>query len=161
MRDGRPGIAQILKYILALLAAAYIVFLLIFAGGSTRAFEDVKADMSPVLEASDMVERDGQALKRSFGLNSRDYSGVMYYSASSALSAEEVLVIRVNSTDQIDRVLEAVKARILQRTGEYGDYLPEQTELLEHAVQSVRGKYIFFAVSADAARYRTAFDESL
>jgi len=40
-------------------------------------------------------------------------------------------------------------------------YAPEQARLLESARQSVRGSYIFFAVSENADRYMEAFAGSL
>lgn len=161
MRDGKPEVLQIMKYLLALLTAAFIIFLLLFMSGSSRTFEEVEGEMSRTMSYSGLIRRDGLEFKKNFGLNSADYSGVMYYSPESAMSAEEVLVIRVSSTDQIEEVLNAVERRIRRRTAEFEGYLPEQTALLENACQSVRGKYIFFAVSADADQYRAAFEACL
>ena len=161
MSGRRPGSAQIIKYLLLLLIIVYTAALMFFVSGSSRSFDDVETDMRQTLASSGMTERGGQTFRQCFGLNSADYAGVMYYSAESAMSAEEVFVIRVNSTDQIEEVLDAVEARLSQRIREYEDYLPEQKTLLEEAQQSVRGRYIFYAVSAEADKYRAAFEDAL
>ena len=159
MKKDRTEAFRIMKYAALLLTVAYIIFLLLFVSGSTRAFEDVEADMARTLDASGLILRDGQEFKSDFGLNQEDYSGVMYYSADSAMSAEEVLIIRVESTEQVEEVLDAVERHAARKLTEFDGYLPDQAALLENAQRSVRGRYIFFAVSAEADTYRKAFEE--
>ena len=121
----------------------------------------VEAALSSALDGSGLKKMDSQMLKRNFGLNSADYAGVMYYASESSMSAEEVLLIRVSGDSQVQEVADAVSERISSRKNAFDGYAPEQVKLLEDAQQSVRGRYVFFAVSPDAEEYRAVFDGSL
>lgn len=161
MRTKRMMAPQIMKYIIVAVILAYIAVLMAYASGSSRPFEEVEAALSSALDGSGLKKMDSQMLKRNFGLNSADYAGVMYYASESSMSAEEVLLIRVSGDSQVQEVADAVSERISSRKNAFDGYAPEQVKLLEDAQQSVRGRYVFFAVSPDAEEYRAVFDGSL
>ena len=161
MRTNRMTAPQIMKYIIVAVILAYIAVLMAYASGSSRPFEEVEAALSSALDGSGLKKMDSQMLKRNFGLNSADYAGVMYYASESSMSAEEVLLIRVSGDSQVQEVADAVSERISSRKNAFDGYAPEQVKLLEDAQQSVRGRYVFFAVSPDAEEYRAVFDGSL
>ena len=157
----RSIVPQIMKYVVFAAVLVYIAVLMAYASGSSRPFEEVEAAVSSALKDSGLKEMDSQMLKRNFGLNSADYAGVMYYASESSMSAEEVLLIRVSGDSQVQEVADAVSERISSRKNAFDGYAPEQVKLLEDAQQSVRGRYVFFAVSPDAEEYRAVFDGSL
>ena len=161
IRTKRMTAPQIMKYIIVAVIPAYIAVLMAYASGSSRPFEEVEAALSSALDGSGLKKMDSQMLKRNFGLNSADYAGVMYYASESSMSAEEVLLIRVSGDSQVQEVADAVSERISSRKNAFDGYAPEQVKLLEDAQQSVRGRYVFFAVSPDAEEYRAVFDGSL
>ena len=156
----RSIVPQIMKYVVFAAVLVYIAVLMAYASGSSRPFEEVEAAVSSALKDSGLKEMDSQMLKRNFGL-SADYAGVMYYASESSMSAEEVLLIRVSSDKQVQEVTDAVNERIDSRINAFEGYAPEQVKLLEDAQQSVRGRYIFFAVASDAEEYRAVFESSL
>ena len=117
--------------------------------------------MSSAVDTNNLSGQDSQALKRNFGLNSSEYSGVLYYASASGISAEEVLLIQVADSSQISQVTDALEEHVESRQQIFEGYAPEQARLLESARQSVRGSYIFFAVSENADRYMEAFAGSL
>ena len=160
-QKSRPEIPEVAKYIVFALVIIYVVLLMLFTSGSSRPFEDVAAAVSGSLDTEKLTQMDDRMLKRNFGLNSADYDGVMYYASASSMSVEEVLLIRVNSRDQIQQITDALDERINARMDAFEGYAPDQARLLEDAQQSVRGKYVFFAVSSQATEYRNAFDTSL
>lgn len=161
IRTKRMTAPQIMKYIIVAVILAYIAVLMAYASGSSRPFEEVEAALSSALDGSGLKKMDSQMLKRNFGLNSADYAGVMYYASESSMSAEEVLLIRVSGDSQVQEVADAVSERISSRKNAFDGYAPEQVKLLEDAQQSVRGRYVFFAVLPDAEEYRAVFDGSL
>lgn len=156
-----PGFARIMKYVVLILVLVFIVLLMLYASGSSRPFGEVEAGVSAALDKSVLTEQEPSAFKRNFGLNAADYGGVMYYSSEAAISAEEVLLVRVNSDDQIQQVTEAIEERVEAKKNDFDGYAPEQMKLLEDARQSVRGNYIFFAASSKADEYLEAFNRSL
>ena len=160
MTEKRQRMISAMKYILLAIIVGYLVILMLYASGSKRAFSEVSKAVSSVLDSKELVQMDDQMLKRNYGLNSADYKGVLYYSSSS-ISAAEVLVIQVKNDAQIENVTNAIAQRKAQRIEDFDSYLPEQVKLLEDSQESIRGRYIFFAVSSKASEYRSAFDKSL
>ena len=160
-RNIRENMPTIAKYIVLALIAGYVALLMMNVSGSRKPFEEISAAVSGVLDMEILTEQDAQALKRNFGLNSSDYEGVLYYASDSSMSAEEVLLILVTEDSQIRQVTDALEERVESRLGDFEGYAPEQVKILEDARQSVRGKYIFFAVSEDAQRYLEMFADSL
>ena len=155
MTEKRQRMISAMKYILLVIIVGYLVILMLYASGSKRTFSEVSKAVSSVLDSKELVQMDDQMLKRNYGLNSADYKGVLYYSSPSSISAAEVLVIQVKNDAQIENVTNA------QRIEDFDSYLPEQVKLLEDSQESIRGRYIFFAVSSKASEYRSAFDKSL
>ena len=149
------------KYVVLMLTAGYIALLLLFAGVSRKSFDEVSAAVSSAVDTNNLSGQDSQALKRNFGLNSSEYSGVLYYASASGISAEEVLLIQVADSSQISQVTDALEEHVESRQQIFEGYAPEQARLLESARQSVRGSYIFFAVSENADWYMEAFAGSL
>ena len=144
------------KYVVLMLTAGYIA-LLLFAGVSRKSFDEVSAAVSSAVDTNNLSGQDSQALKRNFGLNSSEYSGVLYYASASGISAEEVLLIQVADSSQISQVTDALEEHVESRQQIFEGYAPEQARLLESARQSVRGSYIFFAVSENAFALTVSF----
>lgn len=150
-----------MKYVVFLVILAFIAVLMLFMSGSSRPFEEVEKSVEGALDGSGLTRQDDSRLKRNFGLNAADYTGVLYYSADSNISASEVLLIQVRDEKQTAQVVDAINARKEARMEDFESYIPEEAKLLRDARQSVRGNYIFFAVSSDADRYLSIFNKSL
>ncbi len=161
MTSGRPKIAYIMKYVVLALIIAFIVLLMLNMSGSSRPFEDMEKDVESALDTDGLTRQEDSRFKRNFGLTAADYSGVMYYASDASMSADEVLLIRVKSDDQVQEVTAAIEERIAARKNDFEGYAPEEANLLDNAVLSVRGRYIFYAVSADAQQYLEVFGSSL
>lgn len=153
--------AWIGKWILVVLLVVYAVLLLWYTSGSTKPFETVSGAVEHSLRTENLAKKDGQALKRYYGLNSADYNGVLYYSSESSISAEEVLMIEAKSEAQVQTIRDAVETRLSNRKADFSEYAPKQAMMIEQAVILVRGKYIFVAVSPDAQEYADIFTKSL
>lgn len=149
------------KWLFAALILAYVVLLLWYTSGSTKPFEEVAEAVERSLNTDNLEKRDGQALKRYYGLNSADYAGVLFYSSEFSISAEEVLIIEANSETQVQEIRDTVETRLENRKEVFSDYAPEQAMMIEQAAIIVRGKYVFVAVSPDAEQYAAVFRKSL
>lgn len=161
MTTKRPGFSQIMKYVVFVLIVVFVVLLMLYASGSSKPFDEVGQGVEASLDTEKLTEQNASVFKRNFGLNAADYAGVMYYSTGANISAEEVLLIKVKSADQIQEVTNAIDERVESRINDFDGYAPDEVKLLEDARQSVRGTYIFFAASEKADDYLTAFTNSL
>ena len=157
MTEKRQRMISAMKYILLVIIVGYLVILMLYASGSKRTFSEVSKAVSSVLDSKELVQMDDQMLKRNYGLNSADYKGVL----SLPFQPYTAAVIQVKNDAQIENVTNAIAQRKAQRIEDFDSYLPEQVKLLEDSQESIRGRYIFFAVSSKASEYRSAFDKSL
>lgn len=154
-------IASVMKYVVFAMVIVFVVVMLLYASGSSRPFEEVSQSVEASLDTENLVKQDDTAFKRNFGLNAADYDGVMYYSSEFSISAEEVLLVRVADSSQVQEVTAAIEKRISSRKNDFEGYAPEEVKLLDDAVQSVRGNYIFFAAAPKAGEYLSVFSDSL
>lgn len=160
MRKKNIGI-KIFKYVIVALIIAFTVTLLIVTGGSNKPFETVAKVLEASLNTETLEKMETQALKRYYGLNGSDYEGVLIYLSKSSMSAEEVLLIKAKSEEQVSAIQEAIESRRDSRRSDFDGYAPEEVKLLDESVLQVRGKYVFYAVSKDVSKYKKAFTEGL
>ena len=78
------------KYVVLMLTAGYIALLLLFVGVSGQPFEEVSGAVSAAVDTEHLSGQDSMALKRDFGLNSAEFSGVLYYEIGRASCRERV-----------------------------------------------------------------------
>ena len=71
----------------------------------------------------------------------------MLYTAESSMSAQEILLVKTKTTEQAEEVKAAVEQRRANRRNDFDGYAPDQVQLLDEAQISVRGKFVFYAVS--------------
>lgn len=161
MKNVLPGFARIMRYVVLALIIIYVALMLIYTSGSNKPFDKVEKAVEKSLDLSNLTKQDSSKFKRNFGLNAADYEGVMYYSSEFSISAEEVLLVKVHSQEQVQEVTDAIDKRIESRKNDFQGYAPEQEKLLDDSVQSVRGTYIFFASAPKANKYLNAFSKSL
>ena len=161
MISKRPDVSGIMKYVVCLFIIVFVVVLMMYTSGSSKSFDEVRQSVEAALDTESLTEQEASVFKRNFGLNAADYTGVMYYSTGANISAEEILLIKVRSEDQIQEVTNAIDERVESRINDFEGYAPDEVKLLEDARQSVRGTYIFFAASEKADDYLSAFANSL
>jgi hypothetical protein len=151
----------VFKYVITVEILVFLTLLMVYTSGSTRAFEEVSSAVEQALPLSRLQKASAQGLKRYYGLNQAEYEGVMLYTAESALSAEEFLLIQVKDEGQMEQVKQAVEERIASRLNDFEGYVPEEAQRMKEAKISVRGKYLFFVVSSDADLIMDLFTMSL
>ncbi len=71
---------------------------------------------------------------------------------SSGATAEEIVAIELNKSDDVKTAETALKERIKYQKDGYSDYGPEEVPKLDNAVIKSSGNYIFMSVSDDHAK---------
>lgn len=155
------GSTSLLRRIVLACIAVFVILVFVFQSGSGRPFEVIQSAVQDALDSSKLNDAGSTGLKRYYGLEAADYDGVLFYTSTHPMSAEELLVIRAASDEQVGELEDAIQKRIEDKLTEFGTYAPEQTALIKNAVVLTRGKHVFFAVSQDAEKYRKAFTKAL
>ncbi len=143
-----------------------IVMLVIALSGKTVGFknievETIKNNVMSIVDTTKFIEGDGKSLKRFYGLNLEDYSEVQLLLPSSTMEVSELLIIKVKDESQIDTIEEAINNRVESQGNSFKDYAPEQYGIINENEISIKGNYVFFAISENAAEMKNKFIETI
>lgn len=152
---------EIFKYFLVFVLLVYVVLLLTYTSGSTKAFDEVAGSMEAGLDTEHLEKQNAQELKWYYGLNSADYEGVLLYTSKDRISAEEVLMVKAKNDRQVQELKDAVQNRLENRKESFENMAPEQIKVLDKAQVLVRGRYVCLVVSENAKTYVDLFTSSL
>ncbi|NLK95487.1 MAG: DUF4358 domain-containing protein [Clostridiales bacterium] len=149
-----------------ILLAFSFIMLVIALSGKTMGYkdiplEDIKNNVMSVVDNTKFVEGDNKSFKRFYGLNMDDYKDVILYLPSSTMEVSELLIIKVNDTSQIDSIEECINKRIESQENSFKDYAPEQYSIIKQNEISIKGNYVFLAISENGAEMKEKFIESI
>ena len=161
MDNNRARINSVARYIIVALIIVYIVSLMIFTGGSSKSFEEVAGPVEGAVNKDNYVKLKELDIKKLYGLNVSEYDGVMLYVSTNALSADELLLLKVKSEDQLEEVRKAIDKRLERRMNDFKGYAPEEEAAIDKAIVSIRGKYVFVSIGGDAQKLKDVFNENL
>ncbi len=153
--------SDVWKYIFLAALVVFVVLMFVFNSDSNKPFSEVEASIESRIDSSSLVWGNEQTLKQDYGLDAADYEGVMLYVSVNYLEAQELLLVEVKDDEQLLEVEEAIDKRIENRRNDFEGYLPEQVLLLDDAIVTIRGNYIFLVISEDAEAYQQAFIQGL
>ncbi len=146
-----------MKYIFIAALVVFVILMFRFYGGSSKPFSEVEQAVESQVDRVALSKEDDQTFKKEYALNAADYQGVMLLASPAHLDAEEVLLVKVKNDEQMQEVEEAIEQHIATRRKDFEGYMPEQVLLLDEALVTVRGNYIFMAISENAEEYQKAF----
>ena len=148
------------------IALALVIVLLISMGAKDKQSsadpEDVVKAVTETLDMTNLQEGDNQMIKRLYGLQPADYEGCALYYPLTNMDAEELLVVKLKSTDQQQAVRDAIDKRLETQKTSFDGYGVGQYDLLtNHSQVEVRGNYVLFVVSPDDVAAKQAFLDAL
>lgn len=147
-----------------LVVAAMLVFFISLTAGkgdSSAPFESVAEAVTKTLDQTNMTLADNQMVRRLYGLDPAQFEGVLCYSPTTNMNAEEVLLVKLQSDSQQDAVREAIEARRDSQMRTFDGYGFEQYAMLEESIIEVHGNYILFISSNDPKTTVKAFSDAL
>ncbi|MCC8141357.1 MAG: DUF4358 domain-containing protein [Lachnospiraceae bacterium] len=161
VRPARREVPVWVKYVIIGALALFVVFMFLNNRASNMPFADVEQAVESQIDPETMTRADDQTIKRDYGLNAADYDGIMLYVSTFNLNAQEILLVKVEDESQMQDVEDAVDARIESRKNDFDGYIPEQAKLMDDALVTIRGDYLFLVISDEAEKYQAAFERSL
>ena len=106
---------RMMIYIKIVLIACLLVFvgrILMSDKESAKSVEEVEKVLLESADVSSMEKGQTRDIRRVFGLNSDDYSGVVYYKPVSNMDVQEILIVKLKSKEQGESVEKAALARV-------------------------------------------------
>jgi cytidylate kinase len=134
------------------------------AGGAKTSSISVSQVIDKVKQSEDltqMKEGDAEKLKKLYGIDSAKLDGFALYTASSNIKADELLVVKVKDTKDIDDVKSKITDRVEKQSQSFKDYLPDEYSLIEKHVLKDTGDFILFDISKNSDKVEESFDAAL
>lgn len=157
-----------MKRYMTIVKGVLILGLLIFIALDLRGEKTSDADLEDVRTAvlsaagfTDMSQAENRMVKRFYGLNPKDYDGVILYAPEDNMDANELLLVKLADESQSQEVEAAILERLETQKNSFDGYGAEQTKLLNNYVLQIKGNYIFYMVGENAAKAEEAFVSSL
>lgn len=151
----------IVKGVLILGLLVFIAFDLRGEKSSNAELEDVRDAVLTAAGYTDTAPAENRVVKRFYGLNPKDYEGVVLYAPEDNMDAHELLLVKLADESQSEAVEAAIMERLETQKNSFEGYGAEQTKLLNNYVLQVKGNYIFYMVGENAAKAEEAFVSSL
>ena len=110
----------------------------------------------------DMVAREALTkMSEAFGINPEDISeGIIKYPMIN-LAVDEVIVLKAVDKSKIETIKEALNNHVEKQIKNFENYVPQNSEILKNHILKTQGNYILLAVSRDAEKIETIFDNML
>ena len=149
-----------IKKILVMFLIIMCGFTMIACGYKDVSLSELSDKVLSVTDESKFVLGDSKTLRRYYGLNSNDYDEVCIYTPSSTMEVSELLIIKMkDSSSQADAIEASIDSRIQKQSDNFRDYAPEQYGIVQNYEISIKGNYVFFAISEDAHDMKKEFKD--
>ncbi|WP_291580161.1 DUF4358 domain-containing protein [Clostridium sp. UBA6640] len=109
----------------------------------------------------EMKEGDNDKLQKLYDINADEIENFVLYVAPTNLKADELAVIKVKDANDVESVKERLSKRVEEQGKSFKDYLPDEYFLIEKHVLKTKDNYVLLAISKDADKIESAFDEAL
>lgn len=127
----------------------------------TPAVSDVAQALTDAIEFPEMATQLAEDLQYyGYGdLNTDDIEEVYYAIASSGLTPEEILIVKLKDDSGIADLKTMMEARRDAIAAVAADYTPELMEQIDSAIIETKGAYAYFVISSDNAAAKAVLDE--
>lgn len=151
MRDERqPRAVLVFKVAVIIVLAVFIAVLMhdpvavdVPLDSVEKKIEVFKADKEDI----HMVSSGDMRVKRSFGLNTKDYKDVLYYEPETNMDVDEILIIHVKDSSQLEGITTAMEKRIAVQKENFDGYGTDQLDTLKSALIYSNDGYACLVIS--------------
>ncbi|CAG7839734.1 hypothetical protein Z959_02780 [Clostridium novyi B str. ATCC 27606] len=124
------------------------------------AIKDISEKISSVTDVSQMKQGNAEKLKKLYNIDSKEAEEFILYTASSNIKVNEIAVIKVKDSNQIEDIKKKIGKRIEKQSESFKDYLPKEYDLIEKHILKNKDNYVIFIISKDAEKIEKVIDES-
>jgi Zn-dependent M32 family carboxypeptidase len=121
---------------------------------------EIIANIQKVTDLSPMEKGNKTKLRKLYSISTKEFEDFALYAPKTNMQANEILILKVKSQDDMDALLENIENIIEKQSSSFKDYSPDQYELLENHTLEVKGKYLILIVSKDVDKITKAVNDS-
>lgn len=107
-----------------------------------------------------MEKGDKSKLRKLYSISDKDIEDYMLYAPKTNMDANEIIILKAKNQQDIDNLKEKIEKRISKQEESFKNYRPEQYEILDKHILSIKGKYIIAIVSKDVDKIKKVVDDS-
>jgi hypothetical protein len=122
---------------------------------------EIGEKIKQAVNLDEMKEGDNDKLQKIYDINADEIENFVLYVAPTNLKADELAIIKVKDANDVENVKEKLSKRIEEQGKSFKDYLPDEYFLIEKHVLKTKDNYVLLAISKDADKIESAFDEAL
>ncbi len=151
----------LVRLLLILTLVAFLRGVYTSADAADVSMESIRTAMLENTKISSLQECHERKLLQFMGINYQNYDSYIYYKSKESLGVDEVLVVKVKNTSDMEGLKDAVESRIKSQEKVFDGYGTEQMKLLKNGIVETKGKYLFYCVSEDSAQYEEVFRDAV
>lgn len=143
-----------------------ILVILIFVGlfnilqVKNVSMEEIKQYVVQATDVSVMQEDDGTRLKKLYGINKRDVEDFILYAPKSNMEANEILILKAKTKDDLKAVQAKVNERVEKQSDSFKNYEQTQYEIISNYVLEQKDQYLILIISKDSKAIKELIDKS-
>lgn len=122
--------------------------------------EEIKQDVVQATDVSVMQEDDGTRLKKLYGINKRDVEDFILYAPKSNMEANEILILKAKTKDDLKAVQAKVNERVEKQSDSFKNYEQTQYEIISNYVLEQKDQYLILIISKDSKAIKELIDKS-
>lgn len=128
---------------------------------ASKTCREIYDNVTDTVEFPNMVFVQEKSLSNRYGIESNMYTDYVFATAQEATLADTVVIIKTNSQDNKDAVVEKLNAFISQSQETNVDYNPDQYQIIKDASVKVSGDYVYLVFSKNRSTVEQIISESL
>ena len=93
---------------------------------------------------------DSSKLRKLYYINKNEVEDFILYSPKSNMDANEILILKAKSEEDIDKLKVKVEGRIKKQSDSFKSYRPEEYDIISNRVLDIKGKHLILIISRES-----------
>lgn len=122
--------------------------------------DEIRNDILQSTDVTTMDVDDGSKLRKLYNINKRDVDDFILYAPKSNMEANEILILKAKTQDDLKSLKEKVNHRVKSQSDSFENYDKIQFEIISNYILEDKDKYLILIISKDYKAIKKSIDES-
>ena len=114
-----------------------------------KSCQSIYDEIAAVIDFPTMVSVKEKSLSNRYGIEQNMYSDYVFMTAQEATLCDTVVIIKSNSADSTDVIVEKLNSFVQSSQETNVDYNPDQYDIIKNASVKTQGDYVYLVFSSD------------
>lgn len=154
-------VIKLSEFVSVVCLVAFIIFVSSEDKISEKNAAEIADSIVSAVSVEGLIQSDRNKFKKEFGFSDGDIESFVYYYSDSVMDVREILVVKLTENTRSDRLISTIESRLSDKKNLFESYAPQQSALLNAAILTSEGGFIFYAVGEQADVAFSQFKNSL